>query len=248
MKHPFDLTGKTIFITGASSGIGKATAVTCAQLGATLIISGRNEERLTSVLNSLTGDGHKMICFDFETDNLERIITLIPKLDGIVHSAGVVLTLPFAFTNSQHLERIMKINFMIPFTLTQRLVKEKLVNKNASIVFVSSISGVSVVGHGISAYSASKGAISASIRVMALELAAKKIRVNTVCPGMVRTEMNEGNSNVSQEQLTADEKRNYPLGYGQPENVSEPIAFLLSEAAKWISGLNLTLDGGASIQ
>jgi NAD(P)-dependent dehydrogenase (short-subunit alcohol dehydrogenase family) len=112
---------------------------------------------------------------------------------------------------------------------------------------VSSLSGFSTVASGISAYSASKGALSASIRVMALELASKKIRVNTVCPGMVKTEMNSENSNLSETQLLEDEARNYPLGYGKPEQVASSIVFLLGEGSSWITGTNLVIDGGASI-
>ena len=248
MNHPFSLQGKTILITGASSGIGKATAVLCAQMGAKLIIVGRNSERLNAVFNSLQGQEHQQIVLDFEKENaVEELILKIEKLDGIVHSAGISLNLPFKFTNLEKLTKIMRVNFEIPFMITQKLLKNKQINKESSIVFLSSVSGYNAVAKGITAYSASKGAISASIRVMALELAPQKIRVNAVCPGMVQTEMNTENSHLTAEQLKADELLNYPLGYGKPEDVANSIVFLLSEGSSWITGSNLVIDGGASI-
>lgn len=135
----------------------------------------------------------------------------------------------------------------MPFTITQSLIKTKKINKQSSIVFVSSLSGISTIASGISAYSASKGAICASVRVMAFELASKNIRVNSVCPGMVKTEMNIENNSLSEEQLKEDELRNYPLGYGTPLQVAQTIVFLLSNASSWITGTNMVIDGGASI-
>lgn len=247
-NNPFSLVNKTILITGASSGIGKATAILCSEMGAKLIITGRTELKLNQVFESLAGEGHQKIVLDFENFNaISTLVSVVEQLDGIVQSAGVLETIPLAFTNAEKLSRIMKINFETPFTITQQLLKSKKIKKGCSIVFVSSLSGFSTVASGISAYSASKGALSASIRVMALELASKKIRVNTVCPGMVKTEMNSENSNLSETQLLEDEARNYPLGYGKPEQVASSIVFLLGEGSSWITGTNLVIDGGASI-
>lgn len=245
--NPFSLENKVILITGASSGIGRAIAVECSKLGATIIASGRNEQRLYETLEMLAGSGHSTLVADFNNeDDLERI-TDIAGLDGLVHSAGILETLPFSFTTPKKLSSIMKVNFEIPFSITQQLLKKKKLNKESSIVFISSLSGYSTVASGISAYSASKGAICASVRVMALELAPKKIRVNAVCPGMVKTEMNTENSTLTNEQLLKDEFANYPLGYGSAEDVAQSVVFLLSGASKWITGSNLVLDGGASI-
>jgi NAD(P)-dependent dehydrogenase (short-subunit alcohol dehydrogenase family) len=248
MNNPFSLENKTILITGASSGIGKATAILCAQMGAKLIVTGKTESKLDEVFDSLVGECHQKIIVDFENENaIIDLIAMVNKLDGIVHSAGILETIPLAFTNSEKLSRIMRINFEVPFSITQQLLKSKKFNKDTSIVFVSSLSGYSTVATGISAYSASKGAISASIRVMALELASKKIRVNAVCPGMVKTEMNSENDNLTKAQLLEDEKRNYPLGYGTSKQIASSIAFLLGEGSSWITGTNLVIDGGASI-
>jgi NAD(P)-dependent dehydrogenase (short-subunit alcohol dehydrogenase family) len=245
----FSLENKTILINGASSGIGKATAILCSQLGANLILTGRSEEKLFEVEKLLTPNNHKFIVLDFENDNtVEQLMQFISgKIDGIVHSIGILYNLPIIYTNENKLNRILRTNFEIPYIITQQLLKNKKVNRAASIVFVSSISGVSTVTSGISAYSASKGAISAVVRVMALELANKAIRVNAICPGMVITEMNLMNENVTDEQLKEDELKNYPLGYGQPEDVAASILFLLGNGSKWITGSNLIIDGGFSI-
>lgn len=248
MSHPFSLHGKTILITGASSGIGRATAILCSAMGAKLLLTGRTTSKLDEVFSLLSGEGHKQIVLDFENDDaIGHLVNSIEVLDGLVHSAGISENIPFSFTNNLKLSRIMKVNFETPFTLTQQLLKAKKINKQSSIVFVSSISGVSTIAVGGSAYSASKGAISASIRVMALELATKKIRVNAICPGMVTTALNSENINITSEQLKVDELRNYPLGYGTPEQVASSIVFLLGEGSSWITGTNLVIDGGASI-
>jgi NAD(P)-dependent dehydrogenase (short-subunit alcohol dehydrogenase family) len=246
--NPFTLENKTILITGASSGIGKETAIECSKLGANVIITGRNEERLIETFNLLVGNNHKFYQLDLNSeDKIQDFLNSLPKLDGIAHSAGILESIPFSFTNSEKLAKIMKVNFEMPFTMTQSLIKTKKINKQSSIVFVSSLSGISTIASGISAYSASKGAICASVRVMAFELASKNIRVNSVCPGMVKTEMNIENNSLSEEQLKEDELRNYPLGYGTPIQVAQTIVFLLSNASSWITGTNMVIDGGASI-
>ena len=248
MKNLLDLTGKTILITGASSGIGKSSALLCSKLGASLIITGRNELKLNNVFNLLEGNNHLQFPIDFEYENsIVELCSKIDKLDGIIHSAGVLESIPFSYTNNTKLSKIMKINFEIPFSITQYLVKTKKINNYSSIVFISSLSGINTIAAGISAYSASKGAISASIRVMALELASRNIRVNAVCPGMVNTEMNLENTTLTSDDLKTDEFTNYPLGYGKPEDVANAIVFLLSGASSWITGTNLVIDGGASI-
>lgn len=248
MEQSFSLQGKKILITGASSGIGRATAILCANMGANLIITGRTASKLDEVFKLLKGENHKQIVLDLNLpDAITKLVDLIEGLDGLVHSAGISENIPLSYTTSTKLARIMRINFEIPFLATQQLLKKKKINKQSSIVFVSSISGVNSVAVGGSAYSASKGAISASIRVMALELAGKKIRVNAICPGMVKTNLNTENDNITSDQLKEDELRNYPLGYGTPEQIAYSIVFLLGDCSSWITGTNLIIDGGASI-
>jgi NAD(P)-dependent dehydrogenase (short-subunit alcohol dehydrogenase family) len=246
MHHPFSLIGKTILITGASSGIGRATAILCSQMGATLILTGRTASKLEEVYSMLYGDNHRKIVLDLEhPESVNKLIDVIDGLDGLLHSAGITNPLPFAYTKSDDLSRVMKINFEIPFSITRELIRSKKIRKNSSIVFVSSLMGLNSGMKGGSSYSASKGAISAFIRVLALEFASKNIRVNAVCPGMVKTDfINDGF--FSQEQLEADELK-YPLGYGSPEQVASSIVFLLGSGSSWITGTNLVIDGGATL-
>lgn len=247
MQNPFSLVGKTILVTGASSGIGRATAVECAKMGATMIITGRDQERLEHTFNELDGVGHLLIVADLADDiQLQSMLDQIPVLNGIVHCAGVMQTAPFAFVNRQKLEAIMQINFIVPTVLTQILLKAKKVSKGASIVFVSSTSGVFNSAAANSMYSASKGAINGIVKGMAIDLARKQIRVNCVNPGMVETALYD-NSAISAEQLEVDRK-NYPLGrYGKPEEVAHAIIYLLSDASSWTTGSNLLLDGGYTL-
>lgn len=248
MINPLSLENKTILITGASSGIGKATALLCSQLGARLIITGKTISKLNDTYNLLSGKRHLKILTDYEDDvSVDDCINSIDVVDGIVHSAGILDSTPLKFTNRLKMSKIMKVNFEIPFYITVSLLKNKKIRKEGSLVFISSIAGINKVVPGLALYSASKGALSSSIRVMALELASQKIRVNAICPGMVRTEMIDSHLTVTKEQFLDDEKRNYPLGYGNPEDVANAAAFLLSDAGRWITGTNLIIDGGASI-
>jgi NAD(P)-dependent dehydrogenase (short-subunit alcohol dehydrogenase family) len=216
-------------------------------MGAKLVITGRNAERLNDVFTQLVGLSHTQIVIDLEQENAPQLLLdHVDKLDGIVHSAGIVFSVPFKFLSVDKLSQIMRVNFEIPYVLTQGIIKSKKIQKNASLIFVSSVAyNTGLIGN--SAYSASTGAISAMIKSIALELATQKIRVNAVCPGMVETNLIKEISSVSLEQLKADEQRNYPLGYGKPEDVAHSIVFLLSDASSWITGTNLVIDGGFSI-
>lgn len=245
----FGLQNKNILITGASSGIGKATAIMCAALGARCVISGRDIGRLNSVLQGLQGQGHFLISGDIsEQEDVKKIAEECPKLDGIIHSAGIMQLLPYRAISPNAFEKIMKVNLYAPFYLSQTLLKKKKVNNNAAITFISSISGNVIGSKGNLMYSASKSALNGIIKVLAIELAEKKIRVNGVSAGMVRTEMwINDNMAVSAEQLAKDEEK-YPLGYGHPEDIASIAAFLVSDAAKWITGSTIIADGGFTSQ
>jgi NAD(P)-dependent dehydrogenase (short-subunit alcohol dehydrogenase family) len=247
MYNPFTLTGKTIFITGASSGIGRSTAIECSRMGARVIITGRNKERLDETYCKLEGEGHRQFVTDLcSLENIEELIESFSYLDGVVHCAGFTKTVPFKFVNASDLLAIMQVNFIAPTLISRSLLKNKKINKGASIIFISSVSGVYCSCVAGSMYSASKGAISGIVKGMAIELAAKNIRVNAICPGMINTNFLESGI-VSDGQLEEDMKK-YPLKrYGQPEEVAYAVIYLLSDASKWVTGSNLLIDGGFTL-
>jgi len=247
MNNPFTLEGKVILVTGASSGIGRGIAIECSKMGAQLIISARNQMRLQETLDMLEGSNHKGIIADLaDEQGISDLTDQLPALDGIVHVAGIVKPKPFKFLNRKELDEIMNINFFGPTILTNSLIRKNLINKQASIVFISSISGVNCSYIGGAAYSASKGAINGIVKGIALDLAPKGIRVNTIVPAMVETSILKG-SGISEEELIEDRKR-YPLGrYGRTEDVAYACIYLLSEASSWVTGSNLLLDGGYTL-
>ncbi|MBF4470291.1 SDR family NAD(P)-dependent oxidoreductase [Flavobacterium sp. HJJ] len=247
MNNPFSLENKTILITGASSGIGKASAVECSKMGAKIIITGRNLERLTLTFNELEKGDHIMIQADLTNENdFENFLNRIDVIDGIVHSAGISGHVLFNFLKEEQLNHMMDINFKIPTLLTQRLLKQKKINKEGSIVFINSTSGIISSYVGGSIYSASKAALNGLIKGLALEYASKKIRFNGVMAAMVETSIME-KSDVTQEQLDLDRQK-YPLKrYGTPEEIAYAVIYLLSDASSWTTGSNILLDGGKTI-
>lgn len=247
MYNPFSLSGKTIFVTGASSGIGKATAIECSKMGATVVITGRNEERLQETFQQMEGNGHIKIIADLSAEeDLNLLVDCIPPLDGIVHCAGIAIISPFPFISKEKMDTIFAINFFSPTIMTQRLVKNQKIKNNSSIVFISSVSGFMSVTVANSMYAASKGAINGMVKGMALDLAHKKIRVNCVNPGMIDTGMIKDGA-VTEEQMQEDAKK-YPLRrYGNPEEVAYAAIYLLSDASAWVTGSNLLIDGGITL-
>ena len=245
--NPFTLLNKTILITGASSGIGKATAIACSKMGAKIIITGRNLQRLQETFGELENGGHSFIVADLlNKSDLELLINSIDKLDGIVHSAGIAEHVLFDFLKEEQFNDMMEINFTIPTILTQQLLKKKKINNSSSIVFINSTSGILSSYIGGSIYSASKGALNGLLKGLALEYARKKIRFNGVMSAMIDTPIME-KSDVTQEQLEFD-KRKYPLKrYGKPEEVAYAVIYLLSDASAWTTGTNILLDGGRTI-
>jgi len=247
MNNPFSLEGKTILVTGASSGIGRATAIECSKMGAKVVITARNEVRLKETLDALEGDGHQMICFDLsETDKIEDFVAQLPVLQGFVSNAGTNKMSPVNFIKEDDLNEVFKVNTFTPILLLRLLLKKKKLEKASSVVFTSSLSGIGTVGTGNGTYASSKGALSMFMKVAALELASKQIRVNAVCPGMVQTQMiQEGEVAEQLEKGLVD----YPLGrYGEPNDIAYAIIFLLSNASSWVTGTNMIIDGGLTIR
>ena len=233
--NPFSLVGKTILITGASSGIGRATAVECSKLGATCVITGRNEERLNETLSQLAGEGHISIVADISTqEGIDMLVEQSPAIDGLVNNAGIGKNKPIKFYKQEDLESVFQTNTFAP------------INIGGSVVFTSSIAAFnSELGNGI--YGASKAAIMSYMHYCASELAAKKIRANSIHPGMVDTPLIHGGS-LSEADLQKDMER-YPLGrYGKPEEIAHAIIYLLSDASSWITGTSLVIDGGVTIK
>lgn len=243
---PFSLEGKNVLVTGASSGIGRATAIACSQQGARVFVTGRNEARLTETLSMLAGEGHEAVVCELTSDeDVKTLAGKLDKLDGIVHCAGTQQMCITKMLDKDVLEGLMDTNFFSVAVLNAALMKAKLLSKGASVVFVSSAAASRVAEVGNAAYSASKGALTAYSRVLAAELAPRNIRVNTVAPGMVRTALME-KFDVSEEEFLENEKQ-YPLGYGKPEDVAYAIVFLLSDASRWITGTELLMDGGLTL-
>jgi NAD(P)-dependent dehydrogenase (short-subunit alcohol dehydrogenase family) len=246
MYNPFSLKGKTILITGASSGIGKATAIECSKMGAKVIITGRNEQRLQETYKQLEGERHQQVVADMnDNQQIKSLTDSLPELNGIVHNAGITKNLPFKFINQEEFNRLMQTNFYAPVFITQQLFKSKKLQRESSVVFISSIAAFSV-GLGDSMYAASKGAINSFAKVMAVELARQKIRINFIQPGVVNTGIFDGGV-ITEEQLKETERK-YPLGrFGKPEEIAFAVIYFLSDASSWATGTGLVIDGGFTL-
>lgn len=245
-NNPYSLVGKNILVTGASSGIGRATAIACALLGANVIITGRNGERLRDVYTSLEGANNQMIICDL--DDEEQVISLVkqlPELDGVVYCAGTLKSVPVKFIQRNDLDAIFDTNYFSTVRLNTNILIDRRLKRGASIVFISSVAADRVAEAGNAIYSSAKAAISAYAKVLAVELSGRRTRVNCVAPGMVRTPFLK-NFSVDEEQFAEDEKK-YPLGYGEPTDVAYAVTYLLSDAARWITGTSLLLDGGLTL-
>ncbi len=244
--NPFSLEGKTILVTGASSGIGQASAIEASKLGANVIVCGRNKERLEQTFGLLEGDNNSTFEGDLlEQDVVERLVKETPNLDGVVLSAGRGLTLPFPFCTREKFDEIFNINFFSPMELLRLLVKKKKLNQNCSVVLIVSIGGTHIHSVGNSIYGASKSALQSMVNFTAMELAPKKIRVNGICPGMVNTPLIRRGT-LTEEQFQADMEK-YPLKrYGEPQDIAYGAIYLLSDASSWVTGTSLVIDGGVT--
>ena len=245
MNNSFSLQGKTILVTGASSGIGRAIAIACSQQGANVVLNGRNQERLQATFEALSGEGHQIIAADLvDTAQRQALAEQVPVLDGVVHCAGIGSRVLCKMLEEQDVSRVMQANFEAPVLLQAQLLREKKIAKEASMVFIASAAAtMPSVGNAI--YSASKAATIAYAKCLAQELANRKIRVNCISLTMVWTDL--ALVGATEEQLHEAEQ-NYPLKrYAQPEDITGAAIYLLSNASSWVTGSNMELTGGAQM-
>lgn len=253
MYNPFSLEGKTILVTGASSGIGRQCAIDCSKMGARIIAIGRNQERLDNVKAEMEGEGTNA-CYSFDLQNLGGIKDLVAgivaeygKLDGFIHAAGIEVTNPVKLTSVDDYESLYRVNCLSAFEIVKNLCGIKTFNKGGSIVLISSISGL-IARKGLSAYAASKGALMSAARVMAMEMAPREVRVNTVSPGTILTPMMQ----IALDTLSEEDRQKridgFPLGLGRTTDISNACIYLMSDASRWVTGQNLVVDGGYTIR
>lgn len=251
LESVFTLMNKKILITGASSGLGRVIAIEASRAGATVDITGRNQERLNqtfSQLDTSQGQEHRSFVFDLtDLNKIGQIDFSNSSYDGIVLAAGINKIIPFTFLTSEVIENVMHSNFTGNVLLLQRVIREKIFHKKGAVVFVSSINGTNVGSKGHTVYAASKGAINGIMRTLANELSRFSIRVNAVSPGLIDSGMIDQNSEILSQDGFKDYMKKYPLGIGKPEDVAYCCIYLLSDASRWITGQALVIDGGLSI-
>lgn len=246
MNNPFSLERKTILVTGASSGIGKATAIECSKMGAKVILLGRNTERLNETLAECEGEGHKVVQFDL--GNLERISAIcddLENLDGVVHCAGVNTKYLVKSINQGKIDELFHTNYYAPALMSQTMLKNKKLNKNASLVFISSIStNYASVSNAL--YASSKGALNSFVRCLAMEIAPRGMRANIIQPGIIDTPILKAYALTDELQ---DFKSACPLGHpGEPHDIAMGCVYLLSDASKFTTGSIMTIDGGLTLR
>lgn len=245
VPSPFSVAGKRVLVTGASSGLGRATAIALAANGAVVVACGRDRERLDATRSAMAGDGHALALGDLTTDEaMDATVEVAGKVDGVVHCAGISVPTPLRLAKREYVEAVMRTNYIAPMMLTQRLLAKSRVAKGGSILFLASSAAFRGVA-GTAIYGASKGALVAAVRSVALETAKHGIRVNCLAPDLVETPLIEtsGTLQGSGDWLEMQRKL-HPLGLGKPEDVANSAMFFLSDASRWITGTTLLMDGG----
>ena len=253
MINPFTLEGKTIVVTGASSGIGQQVAISCSQMGAKVALIGRNEQRLGETKSQLEGTGHLAISYDLtdlehQKELVADIVSKMGVIDGLVNCAGISTTLPFKLMAPETIDEFFRTNVFASVELTRQVLGKKNVNKRgASVIFFASVMGV--VGESAkSLYSLTKGALIAGCRSLAIEYASKKIRINVVSPGVIETPINKNQPYLADPEKRIITESLHPLGIGTTVDIANACIYLLSDASRWVTGQNLIVDGGYTIK
>lgn len=247
MINPFSLEGKTILVTGSSSGIGRGIAIECSKMGAKVILNGRNVDRLKETLEMMEGEGHQVMAADISNQvEIDQLVADVPTLDGCVLCAGIPQVCPVKHFKRNDIEDILNVNTVAPIMITSGLLKKKKIRKGSSVVLIESISGVFVGTKGDVSYNASKAALNGFLKGSALELAAQGIRINAINPGLVPTNiLNLTNEMFAESHHTDIMVDSYPMKrYGTPEDIAYGAIYLLSNASSWVTGTNLVIDGG----
>jgi NAD(P)-dependent dehydrogenase (short-subunit alcohol dehydrogenase family) len=252
LTDPFSLQGKIIVVTGASSGIGRQCAWSCEARGASVVLLGRNMERLEEALNGMKDRSQHLVysldlcAYDHVETVLKEVVTKFGKIDGLVHSAGISTTLPFKMVDNEKLAHFFQTNVYAAMHLTRLAIKPAyLSEKGGSVVFISSVMGM--VGEiGKTLYAMTKGALISGSRALALEYAPRRIRFNCISPGVVETPMSQQSPYHKDAAAFNRIVSLHPLGIGGSTDVANAVTYLLSDASKWITGSNLVVDGGYS--
>lgn len=246
MINPFSLEGKTILVTGASSNIGRQIAVKCSEMGAKVILSARNEERLKETLSKMMGDAHQMAPCDLSNaESIPALVDQVTELDGVVMCAAIFRTTPIRNNRRKYTEEMFNTNTFSNIDLVQLLLKNKKIKDGGSILFISSVAAYRPYA-GNALYSATKGAINSFCQVLAIEQGSRKIRANCVSPGIIKSDMAPIDYAITEEELQKEEAR-FPLGFGHTEDIAYAAVYMMSDASKWVTGTNMIVDGGQSI-
>jgi NAD(P)-dependent dehydrogenase (short-subunit alcohol dehydrogenase family) len=251
-ESPFHLKGKNILVTGASSGIGRQCAISCSRMGANVVLFGRNKERLNETLNCMENISNHLVysvdLLEYERvdDIIKELVQLKGKINGLVNCVGISSTLPLKMINTQKMDDFFHTNVYSCINISKLAAKQTSFSEvGGSIIFMSSVMGI-VGESGKTLYAMTKGALIAASKSLSIELATRKIRVNSISPGVVETPLSQKSFYSQNEDSLNKIKSYHPLGFGCTEDVANACIFLLSDASKWITGINLIVDGGYS--
>lgn len=242
--NPFSLKDKTILVTGATSGIGRQTAIECDNMGANVVLTGRSNIKMQELFAEHNFNNAQTFLTDLtDTETIKDFIKECPIFDGAVLCAGTTTTKPIKYASINDFEEIFKINFYSYIELTKQLVKQKKLRKGSSLVFISSIGGITSFNPGKSIYGTSKAALNSFMKFCAVEFAPQRIRVNSICPGMIFTPLIE-RGEISKEQLDLYSQKYLLKRFGTPTEVAWGTIYFLSDASSWTTGSTLFIDGG----